>query len=138
MKESAENQIERLLENPYWVIDFLPETVSAERSKQYFEVEEFCCNSQFINRLYQQFAYVIIKLSCYVDIDGHPTPESILEDVNGCIMNGNVNFLFADEDALITLNGGDLYMTVYNPDGRFLQLLQSLVASERLFLRKTI
>ena len=41
MKESAENQIERLLETPYWVIDFLPETVSAERSKQYFDVEEF-------------------------------------------------------------------------------------------------
>ncbi len=53
---TTEDQIESLLEKPFWVIDFLPEQVSAERSKQYFAVDEYFCNSQYINLLYQKFA----------------------------------------------------------------------------------
>ena len=137
MSQSAEDQIECLLEKSFWVVDFLPEQVSAERSKQYLAVESFCCNRQYINQLYQKFAYLIIKLSCYFDIDGNPSPKYIFDQVTDCTTNGYANFLFADEDVLVTLNGGDLYMTVYNPNERFLQLLRSLVASEGLFLRKS-
>lgn len=137
MSQSAEDQIECLLEKSFWVVDFLPEQVSAERSKQYFAVENFCCNSQYINQLCQKFAYLIIKLSCYFDIDGNPSPKYISAQVTDCTTRGYVNFLFADEDVLVTLNGGDLYMTVYNPNERFLQLLRSIVASEGLFLRKS-
>ena len=79
MHQNSENQTERLLEKPFWVIDFLPEQVSAERSKQYFAVEDFCCNSQYINQLYQNFAYLIIKLSCYFDIFGNPSPNEIFD-----------------------------------------------------------
>lgn len=137
MSQSAEDQIECLLEKSFWVVDFLPEQVSAERSKQYFAVEEFCGKGRYINQLYQKFAYLVIKLSCYFDIDGNPSPKIIFESVNGCTTRGYVNFLFADEDVLVTLNGGDLYMTVYNPSQRFVRLLQGLVASEGLFLRKS-
>ena len=56
MSQSAEDQIEFLLEKSFWVVDFLPEQVSAERSKQYFAAEDFCCNSQYVNQLYQKFA----------------------------------------------------------------------------------
>lgn len=136
MSQSAEDQIECLLEKSFWVVDFLPEQVSAERSKQYFAVEEFCGKGRYINQLYQKFAYLIIKLSCYFDIDGNPSPKIIFESVNGCTTRGYVNFLFADEDVLVTLNGGDLYMTVYNPSQRFVRLLQGLATSEGLFLRK--
>ena len=136
MHQNSENQIERLLEKPFWVIDFLPEQVSAERSKQYFAVEDFCCKGQYINQLYQRFAYLIIKLSCYFDIDGNPSPKEIADSINNCISNGYINFLFPDNDTLITLNGGDLYMTVYNPNGRFWQMVQSLAAAEGLFVRK--
>ena len=138
MSQNSENQIERLLEKPFWVIDFLPEQVSAERSKQYFAVEDFCCNSQYINQLYQRFAYLIIKLSCYFDIDGNPSPKEIANSINNCISNGYINFLFPDNDTLITLNGGDLYMTVYNPNGRFLEMVQSLATAEGLFVRKNL
>ena len=137
MSQSAEDQIECLLKKSFWVVDFLPEQVSAERSKQYFAVEEFCGKGRYINQLYQKFTYLVIKLSCYFDIDGNPSPKIIFESVNGCTTNGYANFLFADEDVLVTLNGGDLYMTVYNPNERFLHLLRSLVASEGLFLRKS-
>lgn len=136
MSQSAEDQIECLLEKSFWVVDFLPEQVSAERSKQYFAVEEFCGKGRYINQLYQKFAYLVIKLSCYFDIDGNPSPKIIFESVNGCTTRGYVNFLFADEDVLVTLNGGDLYMTVYNPSQRFVRLLQGLAASEGLFFRK--
>ena len=136
MNQNSENQIERLLEKPFWVVDFLPERVSAERSKQYFAVEDFFCNSQYINQLYQHFAYLIIKLSCYFVIYNNPSPNEIFDSINNCLSNGYVNFLFANEDALITLNGGDLYMTVYNPNGRFLEMVQSLAVAEGLFVRK--
>ena len=136
MSQNSENQIERLLEKPFWVIDFLPERVSAERSKQYFAVEDFCCKGQYINQLYQRFAYLVIKLSCYFDIYGNPLPNEIFDSINNCLSKGYVNFLFAVEDALITLNGGDLYMTVYNPNGRLLELVQSLATAEGLFVRR--
>lgn len=119
MSLSAEDQIECLLEKSFWVVDFLPEQVSADRSKQYFAVENFCCNSRYINQLYQKFAYLIIKLSCYFDVDGNPSPKYIFDQVTDCTTRGYVNFLFADEDVLVTLNGGDLYMTVYNPKKGF-------------------
>ncbi|MBO7567957.1 MAG: hypothetical protein J6T60_12780, partial [Bacteroidales bacterium] len=131
-----ENQTERLLEKPFWVIDFLPERVSAERSKQYFAVEDFCCKGQYINQLYQRFAYLVIKLSCYFDIYGNPSPNEIFDSINNCLSKGYVNFLFAVEDALITLNGGDLYMTGYNPHGLLLELVQSLATAEGLFVRR--
>ena len=137
MSQSAEDHIECLLEKSFWVVDFLPEQVSAERSKQYFAAEDFCCHSQYVNQLYQKFAYLIIKLSCYFDIDGNPSPKYIFDQVTDCMTNGYANFLFADEDVFVTLNGGDLYMTVYNPNEKFLQLLRSIVASEGLFLRKS-
>lgn len=136
MNQNSENQIERLLEKPFWVVDFLPERVSAERSKQYFAVEDFCSKGQYINQLYQHFAYLVIKLSCYFDIYGNPSPKEIFDSINNCLSNGYVNFLFANEDALITLNSGDLYMTVYNPNGRFLEMVQSLAVAEGLFVRK--
>ena len=136
MNQNSENQIERLLEKPFWVVDFLPERVSAERSKQYFAVEDFCCNGQYINQLYQNFAYLIIKLSCYFDIFGNPSPNEIFDSINNCLSNGYVNFLFPDNDTLITLNSGDLYMTVYNPNGRFLEMVRSLAVAEGLFVRE--
>ena len=136
MNQDAEKQIERLLEKPFWVIDFLPEQVSAERSKQYFAVENFCCNGQYINQLYQRFAYLIIKLNCYFDINGNPSPKEIAKSINNCVSNEYINFLFPDDDTLITLNSGDLYMTVYNPNEHFLEMVRSLATAEGLFVRE--
>lgn len=136
VNQNSENQIECLLEKPFWVVDFLPERVSAERAKQYFAVEDFCCNGQYINQLYQRFAYLVIKLSCYFDIYGNPSPNEMYDSINSCQSKGYVNFLFHNDDTLITLNGDDLYMTVYNPDGRFMELLRSLATAEGLFVRK--
>ncbi len=136
MNQNSENQIERLLKKPFWVVDFLPKRVSAERSKQYFAVEYFCCKGQYINQLYQHFAYLIIKLSCYYIIYNNPSPNEIFDSINNCLSKGYVNFLFPDNDTLITLNSGDLYMTVYNPNGRFLEMVKSLATAEGLFVRE--
>ena len=136
VNQNSENQIECLLEKPFWVVDFLPERVSAERAKQYFAVEDFCCNGQYINQLYQRFAYLVTKLSCYFDIFGNPSPKEIFDNINICLSKGYANFLFPDNDTLITLNSGDLYMTVYNPNGRFLEMVRSLATAEGLFVRR--
>ncbi len=136
LTEDIENQTERLLEKPFWVVDFLPEKVGAERAKQYFAVEDFFINSEYINQLYHRFAYLIIKLSCYFDIHSNPFPSKIFDNVINCISKGYTNFLFSNNDTLITLNGGDLYMTVYNPNERFLDLLRCIAAAEGLFVRE--
>lgn len=70
-----------------------------------------------------------------IDIDGNPSPKDIFDHVKECTTKGYMNFLFPNDNVLITLNGGDLYMTVYNPNERFLQLLQRIATSEGLFLR---
>ena len=42
-----------------------------------------------------------------------------------------------DEDALITLNREDLYMTVWHPSGTLRKLLEQLAHAEGLFFRRS-
>ena len=43
-------------------------------------------------------------------------------------------FLFEEWQAMINFSGDDLYLTVYHPSPKMLQLLHALSASEGLFL----
>ena len=48
-----------------------------------------------------------------------------------------LHVLFPAEDALFTLDGDDLYMTLYNPGGELLDTATQLAAAEGLFVRTT-
>ncbi len=134
---------ERLLKAPYHVIDFLPRQVPADSKGQYFAVEDFLSESPQIEALYRKFADLMIKLNCYYDLvitDGirwskNKSPNELYIKIAGCSEKEYVNILIVEEDVLITLSGGDLYMTVYNASGELLDTIKQLASADGLFVR---
>lgn len=135
---------EALLEKEYWVVDLLPRRVSAERAEAWFAAEEFFLEEPRLRAFYARFAALLIKLSCYYDLalctEGRwtekPTPREIRARVTACAVRGWCNLLLPEEESLITLNGGDLYLTLYHPGEELRETVRMLAASEGLFLRR--
>ncbi len=134
--------IDDYLEKPYWVIDILPKQVPADSRGQFFTIEQYFLNDEQTERRCRQFCNILMKLNCYEDIavcglseewtiNPHPA------DLEQWLLERKPLFVFIEaSDALLTINGDDIYMTVYNPDEALLQLLRPLAASEGLFLWK--
>lgn len=133
MMEDASERIEALLEEPYWVIDLLPEQVPTDSAGQFFAVEElFRCEPRR-SELLRKRADLLLKLNCYRDfcVDGeetNPAPAKLALAVETRYLTILV------DDALITSDPDDIYITVYNPDDRLLELLRALAAGEGLFV----
>ncbi|MCR4671761.1 MAG: hypothetical protein K5637_00800 [Lachnospiraceae bacterium] len=135
--------VERLLEEPFHVIDFLPRQVPAESSGQYFEVEAFYRQEPFIAALYRKFADILVSINCYYslavpvgirwarDLD----PAQLYTRAAECREPEYLNILLPEEDSLITLCGGDLYMTLYHASDELLETVRQLAASQGLFVR---
>ena len=64
MEKEFNEKVERLLEAPHWVIDLLPQQVSLDSGGQFFAVEKYYLDSPQQERLYRQFADVLLKLNC--------------------------------------------------------------------------
>lgn len=137
---------EKLFEKDYAVIDFLPEQVSKEKADAYSRTEKFYLDEAQRRELYRRFAYVLIKLSSYYDFvicdNGkwyHDHPLAVLsKKITGLTETAYVNILLPEIEALITFNGGDLYMTVYNYDETLFNRIKQLALSEGLFVRRNI
>ena len=134
--------IDDYLEKPYWVVDILPKQVPADSRGQFFAIEQYFLSDEQTERRCRQFCNILMKLNCYDDIavcglseewvvNPHPV------DVEQWLLERKPLFVFIEaSDALLTINGDDIYMTVYNPDEALLKMLGSLAASEGLFLWK--
>ena len=131
-----------LLEKPCWVIDFLPEQVSAHSAGQFFAVERFYLREPRYAALRRSFADILLKLNCYYDLEvgapeegqpeRNPAPERLFSRVTE--NQKDLCVLLPEVSALITLNRDDTHMTVYNPPARLLKRLGELAAAEGLFL----
>ena len=129
-----EKLVEELLEKPYMVVDILPEQVPEGSAGQYFEVEKYYLEPERYAGILEKFTDILLKLNCYFDFSvceaaegkfsDNPAPEwlagKIREGADLCV-------LLPGEEALITLNRGDLYMTVYNACGKALRIVEQLV-----------
>ena len=130
--------MEELLNKPYWVIDFLPRQVPAKGGGQFFAVEGYYLRSP----MRRGFAEILLKLNCYYDFEvcepetekwqKNPPPEALFSWIAD--NEKDLCVLLPAENALITANRDDLYMTVYAPSKELLQLLRSLAAASGLFL----
>ena len=133
--------IEELLNEPYWVIDFLPEQVPQGCAGQFSAVQKYYLQPSVLAGLHRRFANILLKLNCYDDfhvsasdedqVTVNPTPESLLSRIVDhpeelCIV-------LPDEQTLITLSHDDLYMTVYHPSERLLDRIGCLASAEGLF-----
>lgn len=134
--------VERLLKLPYSVIDVLPRQVPADSGGQFFAVEAFFLQPEQLTELYRRFAQVLLKLNCYYDfaVGGeeedwteNPPPLVLFDRVLGCAAGGYLLVLLPQEDALITLSGGDLCMTVYHSAPALLDTAKKLAQAEGLF-----
>ena len=135
---------EELLTRPYWVIDFLPEQVPEGSPGQFFAVEGWYLRQPAAGGLRRRFAEIRLKLNCYDELlagspeedrlTENPAPEALVSLVLAEAQD--LCFLLPGQNALITLNRGDTYMTVYNPGENLLRRLERLAAAEGLFLRQ--
>ena len=142
----SEQSTEWFLDKPYWVIDVLPKQVPEGGEGQYFRVEEFFREHPQIDDIYRKFTNILLKLNCYFDIDvsadgeewtKNPAPKFIEEMVRKCMSDKTMlYFLIKSEVTMITISGGDTYMTVYHPTDEILTLLTPLAALEGLFVWK--
>lgn len=133
-----------LLEGPYWIADILPAQVPENAGGQYFAVEHYFLQTERRRALYRRFAEILLRLNCYYDMavsfdscsswEQDPEPEAFaarLADLGG---NAWMRAVFAPQRAMIDLEPGDLYMTVYDPGGGILERLRQLAQAVGLFV----
>lgn len=60
-------ELDRLIEGPVYVIDYLPGPVPASRGRHYWKVEKWFSSQREYKRLYRKFLRLLLKLSCYCE-----------------------------------------------------------------------
>ena len=134
---------EAIFDKPCWVIDFLPEQVPADGPGQYFAVEARFLRPDRLAGLRRRFADLLLKLNCYADFRvSTPEEDEVWQQpapalLEALILDGRRDLCvwLPGEGSLITLNRGDLYMTVYQPSADTLRRLRQLASAEGLFIR---
>ena len=137
--EENSSNIDRYLEQSYWIIDILPKQVPASNGSQYFKVEKYFLSHPQIDDLCRKFANMLIRLSCYDDITivlttgeiANPHPETIERLI---LARKPFFVLLRSADAMIYINGEDTYLMLYNAKAELLELVRVLAASEGLFV----
>lgn len=143
MADNFDALTETLLEKETWVVDLLPRQVCAERADAWFAAERFFMEKSRLRALYAKFAVLLVKLGCYYDLalcaediwKERPSPCELWERITGCAESVWCNVLLPDEESLITLSGGDLYLTLYHPSEQLRETVRQLALAEGLFLR---
>lgn len=135
---------EELLEKSYWVVDILPDQVPEDSPGRYFAVEAYYLQPFRMAVIHRRFTDILLKLNCYYDFristpDGdtdvlNPDPDLLDAWINE--EQKDLCILFPGEDALITLNHDDIYMTVYHPPEALLKRIGRLASAEGMFLRR--
>ena len=133
-----------LLEGPYWIVDLLPEQVSADAAGQYFAVERYFLQRSRIVPLRRKYAEILLRLNCYHDMavtfdscmswEMHPDPEAFAERVAGLSGNDFLRAVFPQQNAMIDYDHNDTYLTAYDPGAALLDKVRALAAAEGLFV----
>ena len=136
-------RINKLLEAPCYVVDFLPEQVSKESNGQFFEVENFLLSHHEWYGLRDRFVRFILKVMCYYSVSIYqngwieePSPEQMVEMLDSIIEEHSCDMNIMIKDALIQFGWDSLQMSVYNPDEEMCELFEQITVSEGLFFRK--
>lgn len=126
--------LEELLQTPYWIIDILPKQVPANAPGQYFAVEKYYLQAERMAGIKQRHINVVMKLNCYFDIsldEGssiNPAPDCIEEKM----LNGRLCIMI--DEAMIVSEPDDTYMTIFNPSESLLEMVRAVAAAEGLFV----
>ena len=137
--------VDRFLEKPCYIIDFLPVKVPRDCGEQFFEVEDYLLKQYGCYGLKDRLIRIVLKSMCYDSVSVYwkewieqPSPEQVVEIIN-LIMEehlGNVNMLFTSKNVLLQLEGDSLHMSLYNPDKEMCLLFEQIAFSEGMFWRR--
>ena len=137
--------IDRLLETPCYIIDFLPQQVLKDCGGQIFKVENYFLNHSNRYGLRDRFIRTILKAMCYYPISVYwgewieqPSPEQVAEIIDTIMENhsGDMNILFTSKNSLLQLGWDCLNISIYNPDEEMCMLFEKIATSEGMFWRK--
>lgn len=137
--------VDRLLEKPCYIIDFLPRQVPKDCGGQFFEVDGYLLNHCDRFGLRDRFIRIVLKVMCYYPVSVYwgewveqPTPEQIVEMIDTVIEkhSEDLNMLFTGKEVLIQFGWDSLCISVYNPDEEMYKLLEQIAISEGMFWRK--
>ena len=134
--------VDRLLEQPYWVIDMLPQQVPQGGGGQFFAVERYYLKDPQYTSMCCRFADVLLKLNCYHDLlvshddewVKNPVPAVLAGWLTDSMQKSHLCALIDDGAAMIVASGGDTHMTLYGPSSALLELAGRLATSVGLFL----
>ena len=143
----ANDTIEKLLEEPRLVVDFLPRRVEENGGGQFFAVEDYYLSRPGYGKtLRGSFADIILKLNCYFDItvfagdDGegtkNPDPGALASMITGNA--AHMLIYFESEGAAVTIGTDDTHMTVYGGSGALDEILIPLAGSEGMFVWEAV
>ena len=128
------NNIDELLQKPYWIIDILPEQVPKDSPGHFFEIERFFLERSNLASIKRKHINMLLKLNCYyqlsIDDEVNPSPERIVD----VVMERSLQIMVGD--AMIASEPDDLYMTVYNPDEKLIKIITAISSGEGLFVWK--
>ena len=120
------NIIDKLLETPCYIMDFLPKQVPMNCGGQFFEVETYLLNHYDLCGLRGKWI-------------AQPTPDQVTKIIDTILEShsGDVNILFTSKDVLLQFGWDCLNISIYNPDEEMCMLFEKIAASEGLFWRKS-
>lgn len=137
-----EEQVEKLLEQPYYVIDFLPQQVQKDKSYFFLEVEKYFKKNNELNSISEKFIHIILKTLCYFEFSVYAekwmntvTPKELAGVIKKVItkQKGFIHILLFQDNVLIKISGGDLNITIFNCNEKIESIMKALAISEGLF-----
>ena len=146
--EKLDSLREALLRKPYRIIDILPARTPDRFAAAYSALEAHCFRDPEADMPYARFSNLIVKLGCYCDIAvcrpdeedwvSSPGPEYLWDSLRELAVTrrGGLHLMLDGGKLLITLDAGDLYMTVYGYCPRLMRRIKQLARSEGLFVWK--
>ena len=149
MEEQFWNKFDELSESTCYIIDFLPNQVPKKSDGQFFKIEEYFLMPPQIDKIYEKFTNILLKLNCYYNFTVHfasddriydsPSPDKLTANIINCFNSKDdsyINIIIEAQNTLITLSSDSLYLAIYNPNKAIIDLMNALASSEGLFFRK--
>lgn len=135
--------VDELIELPYDVIDFLPMQIPVHGNMQFFEqVEQLYFTHENRTKFAKTICEIIIKSLCYFDFEiifNGKTESYDLENITTlitkviCEQKYTLNIVLPFEKSLICIVGGQLSISIYNPNEYVRSVMKPLVLAEKLF-----
>lgn len=138
-------KIDDLIEKPHYLIDIFPRTVPETPDRRYFAVEEYFqknrmdWNKKFCNLLLKLYCYYDFWVSAGEKLVKNPEPDLLAGWIWHCFEGDwrerdYINIILPDCNAMVILNGDDLYMILYNPDKQLMDIVTQLAGAEGFFV----